>query len=237
MGLNKRMFMNKFKLIACMLLLNTYPLQAKTNNQLYAALNGGVFQGDFNATYLDQSDLIPQNISVSSLQNAYTGGLAIGFIHPINASTFLGLELLGNLDSNSALFQSGAANTAFSDTVKMRRHLDLTLVPGLINLGSYAPYLKLGLSYAAIQDSLISPVGYDPIMTAYNTNKTASGFVAALGVKHSMGEHLGLFAEVNYHDYGTINFTEFDNFTANYTHSARLYTYGLVVGVSSAVNV
>ncbi len=230
--------MNKLKtLIVVLPLMSTSLVHAASPNQLYAAIDGGVFQANFNNSYLDQTDVIPQNISNSSLQDGYTGGLAIGFNHSLNASSFLGLELSGHLDSNSALFQSGASTTAFSDEIKMRHHVDLTVIPGIMTLGSFFPYLKLGLSYASIRDDLTSPVGYNPVMTQYQSNKSIYGFAAALGVKHPVGEHLGLFAEANYHDYGNINLSNFQNFSATYTHSARLCSYGLVVGAAYAINV
>ncbi len=228
--------MNKLKLFVLPLLMSS-TLYAQAPNQLYAAIDGGVFQGNFNNNYYDQTDVIPQNISNLSLQNGYTGGLAIGFVHTLNNSSFLALELSGNLDSNSALFQSGAASTAFSDQIKMRHHVDFTLIPGLITLGSYFPYLKLGVSYASLRDNLVSPVGYNPVMTPYYNNKSIYGFAAALGVKHAIGEHLGLFSEVGYHDYGNINLIGFENFSATYTHSTRLCSYSLVVGASYAINV
>lgn len=228
--------MNKL-LIAALPLISTTLAHASAVNQLYAAIDGGVLQANFSNHYYDQTDLIPQNISDSSLQNGYTGGLALGFTHTINPSSFLGLELSANLEGNSALYQSGAATTAFSDEIKLHHHVDLTVIPGLTTQGAFSPYLKLGLSYASTRDRLNSPVGYNPVMTPYPTNKSIYGFAAGFGVKHSIGQHLGLFAEVNYHDYGTINLANFQNFSASYTHSTRLCTYGLVVGAAFAINV
>ncbi|WP_231861904.1 outer membrane protein [Legionella hackeliae] len=225
------------KLIIALSLVSPSLLHASSLNQVYAAINGGIFQANFNSDYLDQTDIIPQNISNSSLQNGYTGGLGIGSTHTFNASAFLGIELTGNIDSNSALYQSGAATTAFSDNIKIRHHVDLTVIPGIMTLGSFFPYLKLGVSYASLRDKLISPVGYNPVMTQYQSNKNVYGFAAALGVKHPVNEHLGVFAEANYHDYGNITFSNFQNFSANYSHSAHLYTYGLVVGASYAINI
>ena len=113
------------------------PLTHATNNQIHASIDGGIIQASFNNNYWDQTDVIAQNISDTVLQNGYTGGLAVGYTRAINAHYFLGLELSGHLDSRSALYQSGAANTAFSDEIKMRHHVDLVLVPGLTTAGSF----------------------------------------------------------------------------------------------------
>lgn len=229
--------MNTLKITALLALLPATLVHANTTNQAYVAISGGVLQANFTSDYLDQTDLIPQNISNLSQQEGYTGGLAIGFTHPLNASYSLGLQFSGNLDGDSALFQSGASNTAFSDEIKMRHHADLSLITALTSLSTYSPYIKLGLSYASIRDSLVSPVGYNPAMIQYSSNKAVYGFAAGLGVKHSVGEHLGLFAEANYHDYGHQKLSNFQNFSANYTHRTRLCTYAFTLGAAYTINV
>ncbi len=206
------------------------------SDQFYAAIQGGIFQGQFDSRYVDQTDIIPQNISTTLTQNGYTGGLAIGYTHLVNARYFANIELAGNLDGNSALYQSGAANTAFSDKIELKYHFDLTVAPGIITHSDFSPYLKLGISYASVQDNLTSPVGYDPIMMQYNTHKNKWGFVGGLGVRYSITPRVKLFAEANYHDYGTINLSAFENFSATYSHSAHLYSYGAAMGVTYIFN-
>jgi opacity protein-like surface antigen len=197
---------------------------------IYLALDAGILQANFNNNYLDQSDLIPQNISESVLQNGYSGGIALGYNHLLNQRYFFDLELAGNINSGSALYQSGAATAAFSDLTKIKNYVDLTIAPGLIINNAIFPYLKLGVSHASLHDNMHSPVGYTPVITEYDSNKNVFGFAAGLGVKYSLSEHITLFNEVNYHDYGTVNVPNFQNFSATYTHSADLHTYGLVVG-------
>jgi len=209
---------------------------AAPTNQFYGAIQGGIFEARFNNNYLDQTDLIPQNISDSLTQNGYTGGLALGYTRLINSRYFVDMELAGNVDGNSALYQSGAANTAFSDKVELDHHIDLTFAPGILTQSDFSPYLKLGISYASVRDYLTSPVGYDPITTQYNTHRNVFGFVTGLGVRYSITDRVKLFAETNYHDYGTLNFSSFQNFSANYTHSAHVYSYGVVLGAMYAFN-
>ena len=206
------------------------------DKQFYASVNAGIFQANFNSNYLDQTDVISQNISESVLQNGYTGGIAFGYNQIINPHYFLGGEVSAHLNSNAAEYQSGAATAAFSDSLKLKHYFDFTLVSGIITNSSFIPYLKLGLSYAAISDNLMSPVGYTPDITYYHTNKNALGFAAGLGVKHLFSNKISLFSEINYHDYGTLNFHDFQNFTADYTHSARLCSYGLSVGAAYTFN-
>lgn len=210
---------------------------SSNQNQFYGAINGGILQTQFNSKYLDQTDIIPQNVSNSLIQNGYTGGLALGFTHLINPRYFFSLELSGNLDGNSALFESGASSTAFSDQIQINNNIDFSVMPGIITQSAFFPYFKLGVSRASIQDSLTSPVGYDPVMTQYNTNKTAYGFVTGLGVRYLLNNQSWLFIEANYHDYGTINFSSFDNFSASYTHSAHVYSYAAIIGASFAFNI
>ncbi len=206
-------------------------------NQFYVAVDAGIFKAQFNNKYLDQSDLIPQNITNSSMQNGYTGGLTLGYTRLLNTRYFMGFELSGNLDGNSALFQSGAANTAFSDQIQMNNHVDFTVIPGVMTQSGFFPYIKLGISRASINDNLTSPVGYDPIMTRFNSNQNSFGFVAGLGVRYLSSDHSWIYVEENYHDYGTVNFSAFQNFSANYSHSAHIYSYATLIGASYAFNV
>ena len=206
------------------------------NKQFYAAIDAGVFQANFGSNYLDQTDLISQNISESVLQNGYTGGIALGYNQLVNPHYFLGGEISAHINSDSAKYQSGAATAAFSDTLQLSNYFDFTLVSGIITSSSFSPYLKLGLSYALIRDNLVSPVGYTPTVTNYHTNQNALGFAAGLGVRHSFGKKISLFSEINFHDYGTVNFNNFQIFTADYTHSARLCSYGLSVGAAYNIN-
>ncbi len=206
------------------------------SKQFYAAIDAGIFQANFGSHYLDQSDVIPQNISESVLQNGYTGGIALGYKQWVNPRYYLGGEISAHLNSDSAIYQSGAATAAFSDTLQLNNYYDFTLVSGMISNSSFSPYLKLGLSYAVIHDNLVSPVGYTPLITSYHTNKNALGFVAGLGVTHLLSEKIALFSELNFHDYGTLNFDDFQNFTADYTHSARLRSYGVSIGAAYTFN-
>ena len=64
--------MNKLKtLVIALPLMSTSLVHAASTNQLYAAIDGGVFQANFNTHYWDQTGLIPQNISNSALQDGY----------------------------------------------------------------------------------------------------------------------------------------------------------------------
>ncbi|MEO8402351.1 MAG: hypothetical protein ABI597_11275, partial [Gammaproteobacteria bacterium] len=157
------------KLIIVNLLLWNSISYAAPKNQFYGAIDGGIFEARFNNSYIDQTDLISQNINDSSLQNGYTGGLALGYTYLITARYFINVELAGNLDGNSALYQSGAANTAFSDKIELANHTDLTFAPGIITQNDFSPYLKLGISHASVRDYVTSPAGYDPIFLQYNT--------------------------------------------------------------------
>lgn len=84
--------------------------------------------------------------------------------------------------------------------------------------------------------TLISPTGYTPTFVNYPANKNALGFAAALGMTHDVSNKIALFSEVNVHDYETLNFDNFQNFTANYTHSAHLRAYGLSIGAAYIFN-
>lgn len=210
----------------------TAPFQS---HPFYVSLNAGLFQGNFNTSYIDQTDLIQQNISQSSQQYGYTQGIAVGYSKLFRNQYLFGAELAGSLNSHQSKFASGAASAAFSDTTQINRNVDLTFVPGVLLTDTLAAYLKLGVSIASVQDTLISPVGYTPTMTRFTNNTTVTGFAAGLGVKKYVTDHVSLFAEGNYHDYGTVNFAAFQNFSANYTHTSRLYSYSILVGASYSI--
>ena len=221
----------------CNSALHAENLYSTSQGHLYASLDAGIMQANFNANYLDQTDIIPQNISESILQNGYTGGVALGYSRLFREKYFLGAELSAYFNSHSAMYESGAATAAFSDKIKFKNTMDLTVVPGIITNDSSFPYIKLGLSYASLSDYLTSPVGYNPVITNYNASKNAFGFVAALGIKRALTAKTVLFTEVNYHDLGTLQWPSFQNFSAEYSHSAHLCSYALVLGAMYAFNV
>lgn len=205
---------------------------AMTNSPFYVAVDAGIFQGSMSQKYLDQTDIIQQNIAESLQQYGYTEGVAVGYSKLWCHQYLLGAELSGNIDSHSANYQSGAASTAFSDVTQINNHVDLAFVPGILLGDTVAAYAKLGISFASVQDSLFSPVGYTPVITRFQTNKNVTGFAGGLGLKKFITEKVSVFTEANYHDYGTVNFSNFQNFTANYTHSAHLYSYDVVLGAA-----
>ena len=201
-------------------------------NSIYIAANAGIFAADFNQTYRDQTDIIPQNIASPSQQHGYTGGMAIGYRHLFCNNYFLGTELAGNFRTHSASFQSGAATSAFSDRIKINNDIDLSLEPGLMLNQSIAAYLKFGVARGSLEDHLTSPVGYNPEIHDYQTTKHPFGFTAGLGMTKSIVKNLGMFVEANYYDYGTVNLPNFQNFTADYTHTAHIYNYAVTLGLA-----
>jgi len=199
----------------------------------YVSGNLGIFDATFNSSYLDQTDVIPQNIAQSISQNGYTGGVALGLRQATcDRRFYYGGELLLNYDSQNAVFQSGAATAAFSDKTRIQYHADLTFVPGMMLSQTVSSYLKLGLSIASIQDNLVSPEGYTPANTSTHSSKNPLGFAAGLGVATCITNNFSIFTEANYHDYGTVTFSNFTNFMAEYTHKSHVYSYSLVVGAS-----
>ena len=223
---------NFYGLALILLAFVSNPAVANTNNYFYVAAKAGIFQADFNQAYRDQTDIIPQNIVQTVKQQGYMGGIAAGYRQLICADYFIGAELSANLAGHWASFQSGAATAAFSDATQIKSYIDLVITPGLKLTNSIATYLKLGLSFAALQDQLNSPVGFTPLPTDFNSKKNALGLALGLGLEKSLNEHMGIFVEANYHDYGTIPFQTFQNFTATYTHAAHVYSYDLALGVN-----
>jgi opacity protein-like surface antigen len=205
---------------------------AGTVSPFYIAANAGLFQASYDVAYRDQTDIIQQNISHTVQQHGYVGGLAFGYTKILRDQYILGAEIAGNIDSHNARYESGAASAAFADNTQINHHIDLTLVPGIVLGPGISAYLKLGLSYASLQDSLTSPVGFAPTPARYNSNKNTLGFAGGLGIKKSLTDHVAIFAEGDYHDYGVVTFSNFQNFSAAYTHTARISSYGAVVGAA-----
>lgn len=219
-----------------LVLIHGTDLYASQDSHFYVSAVTGIFQANFNSNYLDISDTIPQNITQPALQNNYTWGGAIGYSKAFTPTFFLGLEVNANMDGGNAVFQSGASTAAFSDTVHIKSHFDLDLAPGLWLSSSVASYLKLGVSRAYLADTLVSPIGYNPIFMTFSTTQTVDGFAAAIGIKKIINDHFAVFTEYNYHDYGSVKFPDFQNFTANYSHSAHIYSYGVLLGATYSFN-
>ena len=83
-----------------------------------------------------------------------------------------------------------------------------------------------------IQDYLTSPVGFLATNTNFNSHETSFGVVAGLGVSKLISDHVSIFTEATYRDYGSVTFKNFQNFTANYTHTAHIYASDVVLGAS-----
>ncbi len=191
----------------------------------YVSANAGVFQGTFNTKYIDLTDTIQQNVAETVQQKGYIGSIGFGYSKRVCENYFLGGELDAAWMTNSANLQIGASSLAFTDKITLRNYYDLVFVPGVFFTPSFAGYLKLGASLANITDTLNTPVSTSFVtnMVSSNASKTALGFTGALGVKKWLTPKLSLFVEYNYRDYGSVNFANFQNYTATYTHSARVY--------------
>lgn len=220
------------KIIVLSALIFAATTHANDNHPFYLAADAGVFQGSFNNTYLDQTDTIAQNFEQNVLQNGYTGGLALGYQHALSDRYSLGAEISGQGDSSSATFQEGASSAAFSDTTQFNAHMDLSFVPSMRLTKSINAFFKAGLSVAWMKDSLNSPVGNSAVMTNYTSNNTRLGGILGLGFSKKICKRFKLFTEADYHDYGTVNFPAFQNFTATYTHSSHIYSYDVLGGAA-----
>lgn len=203
---------------------------AHQKNSFYVAPYVGIFSANFNNSYLDQTDAIHQNIVQPVTQNSYTLGLALGYRYLLTPAYFLGGEVSENIERHYASFQSGAVTAAFADKTQIKNHIDLVFTPGVFLSSSCSAYLKAGLSYAYLQDSLTSPAGPFAVSTTYNGSQNALGFAAGLGVEKQATQNVTIFTEANYHDYGSVTFSDFQNFTANYQHSSHVYSYNFLIG-------
>ncbi len=202
----------------------------------YIAADAGIFKGEFNNNYTDKTDVIPLNITQPVMQNGYTVGAKLGFNSPCTQQIFLGGELALHVEGHNASFQTGSTATVLSDNTQVEANLDLTFVPSLMLTRTVAGYLKIGASLAYIQDTLSSPVSYTAVMQRYTSYKFAPGFSAGLGLTKSITRCTSIYAEANYDDYGTVNFSGFQNFLTTYAHSAHVYTYNIVVGMAYHFN-
>lgn len=196
---------------------------------LYFSANAGIFQGKLNTTYFDETDIYKLNISQSVPQSGYTGGFAIGYSKPYHQQYLIGGEISTNWNTDNATFQGG---TAITNNTQIQYNIDFTVVPGILLNPTLAAYLKLGFAVASVQDNLTSAAGYSAISTNYNGTQTITGFVAGLGFKKSLTEHISLFTEGNYHDYGSVRFSQFQNFLTTYSHSSHIYSYSMLIGAS-----
>jgi len=224
----------KLSKLICMAILgfNVTSAFAGSNDKFYIAGDAGVFQADFNNRYLDRTDTIKQNIVQPVTQYGYTAGIALGYSRFLNQNYFVGGDISANIDTNNASFQSGASSSAISNHMRINDHFDLTLVPGLMLTNDIAGYLKLGVSYALLENYLKSPAGFNSTITAYNSNKNAIGFIAGLGIEKSITQKLSLFTEANYRDYGMVDYPNFQNFMVTYSHAMHVYSYDVVLGLA-----
>lgn len=210
----------------------TQPAFAQRDFNLYFSGSAGIFQGDLNQSYIDKTTTVAQNISEGVAQHGYTGGIAFGFRKAYRQQYFLGGEWSANLDGTNASFQSGASSTSFSDATQIQYHTDITFVPGVKLTDTVNSYVKLGVSLASIQDNLTSPTGYTSANAAYLDHNKIFGYALGLGLSKTVSDVVSVFTEANYHDYGTVHFQTFQNFSTTYKHSAHIYTYAMVVGAS-----
>jgi opacity protein-like surface antigen len=168
-------------------------------------------------------------------QNGYSGGVAIGYHKSFLNEYFIGGELSASAPTDEASFASGASSTAFNDKLSIGGNIDLSLISGFALTDSTSVYARIGLSYAAISTEINTPTGFTPsyVNSSSSRNKFGGGF--GLGFKKFVTTNTALFTEYQYHDYGTVNFPNFQNFTATYSHSARVYTQNLIIGLAYAL--
>lgn len=203
---------------------------ALANSNYYIAADAGIFEGNFNQQYADQTDTIPQNFEQNSFQNGYTAGIALGYTKPMSNRYALGAEISGQGDTNSATFAAG--NASLTDKTKFDAHSDITFVPRMHLSQTVDVFMKLGMSVAWTTDTLTSPTGFASTMTSYKQDKTLLGGVAGLGISKALCKQLNMFAEGDYRDYGNNSFQGFSNFTASYTHQIHIYSYDMLGGVA-----
>jgi outer membrane immunogenic protein len=202
------------------------------HHYFYAGINAGIFTGDFDNVYFDQTSTIAQNVQKDVSQRGYTGGVQLGYRKYLRHGYFVGVEALANADSNNATLREGAQALTFSDKTQFSGHADFVLVPGLTLTKTVSAYAKLGLSVARIRDNVVSPVGSLSTITSYSGVSNPLGFAAGLGVSKNVCRHISLFAEADYHDYGTVTFQNFQNYSAIYTHATHVHSYSVVMGVN-----
>lgn len=221
-----------FKIITLFLTL-VFSAATFASYPFYIAAKTGVFHGYFSNNFTDQTDTIQQNISQDATQYGYLGTLALGYSQCCYKDQYLlGGEISGSLDNHQALYQAGAATAAFSDTIQILHHWDLSFIPGIKLNDSLAAYLKLGLSLAWIKDQVTSPVGFTPTLTNYNSTQSTLGAALGIGLKKFIQKNIFILTEANYHDYGNVNFATMQNFSATYAHSARVHSFDFVVGAA-----
>lgn len=203
---------------------------ASPANPWYLSLNGGIFQGNFDMKYGDLSDLVANTFRQPVQQYGYSGGIGIGYTRTCG-QYLLGGELSGNFYTGNANFASGSSTSAFTDQLSIDRNIDLIFVPGVFINETTAVYAKAGLAYEQVASKLLSPIDTDPTYIHHSDTANVFGLALGLGVKRQLSSRMDIFAEYLYHDYEKIKFPNFQNFTANYNHIARLTTQNVAVGI------
>ncbi len=215
-----------------LLFLSECSFAAPLSHPWYIAAGAGISQGIFDSQYKDETDIIPQNTEQTLFQHAYTADLLAGYNQIICNKYILGGELSGGYYSGKAKFASGAATLAFSDKIYLNYHVDLSFTPGLFITNTTALYGKIGVAFASIKDTVNSPAGFNPVNTTTNNQNYVFGAIFGIGIKKWITDNMAVFSEYNFHDYGTTNFSNFNNFTAAYSHSAHIYSQDLMAGVA-----
>lgn len=205
---------------------------ATASGPWYLSASGSVFQGQFNTQYNDQTDAIQQNLRQSVQQNGYLGSIAAGYLHTCHNNYLLGGELSISGTTSTALYSAGAASNAINDKTSIPYFADLALLAGFVLSDSTYLYAKIGFSYAAIDSNLNSPTGFIPSYIQANATRYAPGGVFGLGLKKMINSHVAVYGEYNYHDYATVDFANFQNFTATYSHTVHASANSVGVGVT-----
>jgi len=223
------------QLLALTMLLLCQPLWAQIKSHpWYVAAGASIFQGNYDLIYNDQIDDIPQNIRQTLQQYGYNGAIAFGYSKTFLNDYFAGAEVSAQYATYKANFDSGSVGTAFSDQIKIQSYYDLVFVPGFFITDTVAAYIKAGVSYAYIKDSLHTPTSSIPTYVTINNNSYLWGVALGIGLEKFITEQLALFSEFQYHDYGTVNFPAFPNFASTYSHSAHVYSEALMLGARYA---
>ncbi|MDF1760321.1 MAG: hypothetical protein P1U40_07260 [Coxiellaceae bacterium] len=206
-------------------------VEVPMQGHFYSALNVGVMQAtfDINDNMLDNA--FPSNISTDANQQAFSGGIAVGYLSPFCSQFIWGVELSTAAATGSAYMQD--ASTQISENVASRFAIDMDVIAGLHLSERSNAYVKLGPSTAYVQDTVRSPVGFAATYTDTNRNQFLAGLNFGIGVSHSVLSSLYLFAEYNFHHYPQTQLPNFSNYAATYSHDIELTSNTLSVGIGT----
>ncbi len=198
-------------------------------SNFFVTANVGAMVSSFKLNSNMISDSVSPDISTNTGQTSFLGGAGLGYLSPINSSSFWGVELSGAGSTGTATYSD--TRLLSTESIANRAMIDLDAIFGVKLTQKASAFMKIGPSTAYVKDTINSPTGLFATNTTTTDNKWMAGLNFAVGLSQDVSDSWFVFSEYDFHYFPQTAFANFPNHMADYTRSNSLTANAVSVGV------